>query len=446
MNGRPNDKSQGVKGHPACFAGLDDKELGALYRLAPIRLLQEGELLIREGDVDQIAYAVLEGELKVFRGDESRPEDIAVLGGGEWIGEIAFTKSVPRTASVKALSPSRVMVFNKAILAALDSKTQLHIYRQLNDLAARRVADLAAREGELAARNQALVNYISCKSRNRTDYGESEMIRGLIRKIPRLPDFALKLIDIVMDENSTPAEIGEVLIGSPQAANLLIETVNSTAFSFRTQMVDIHQVLAALGFHCAFQTSLSEAVKKTLPSSQALRPLMNESSILGHMCFALSMSCSIGDPAKAAALGILQNLGQCVIELLKEKNPNLTALIENLDSARLGALLLEDWGAPLILCEAVENQFKPEFAPPELIPEQVLENVLILYVSRLMLDYFRNIPEDETPTAFLADYMRVAGCGGLSIKDVLENKLMPLMKKKFSLLPLCIRELLAGGE
>ena len=222
MNGRRNDKDKGRKNHPTCFTGLEERQLGTLYRLAPIRLLQEGEYLIREGDLDQTAYAILEGEIRVFKGDEETPVEIAVLGAGEWIGEIAFTRAIPRTASAAAMTTTRVMAFNKTILAALDSHTQLHIYRQLNDLAAHRAADLAAREDELSARNQALVNYITGRNKNRTDYGESEMIRGLLRKIPRLPDYALKMVFRVMDDDSMPAEIGEILLDHPAAADLVL--------------------------------------------------------------------------------------------------------------------------------------------------------------------------------------------------------------------------------
>ncbi|MFH1139604.1 MAG: HDOD domain-containing protein [Pseudomonadota bacterium] len=444
MNGRQNNGGKGIKNNLACFAGLEEKQLGALYRLAPIHSLQEGEYLIREGDPDQTAYAILEGGLKVFKGGEDNRLEIASLGPGEWVGEIAFTRAIPRTASAAALAPTRVMAFNKIVLAALDQRTQLHIYRQLNDLSARRAADLAAREEELSARNQALVNYIAGRNKNRTDYAESEMIRGLLRKIPRLPDFALGMIVRVTSENAMPAEIGEIIFNHPEAADLVLEAVNSSDFGFKNNIPDIHQAMAVLGFHGVFQLALSEAVKKTLPHSPALRPLLDEAAALGHLAFALSGISYLGRPAEAAALGLLHHLGQCVIELLKEKNPNLTALIEALDPARLGALLMREWGMPQPLCLAVENQFKPEFAPPNLIPREVRDNVALLYFSHLVLAHFQGVPEQALPTAFLGDYLRIFGWTGLTVKELAETRLLPVLKKKFGHYPLFLRELLAG--
>ena len=41
--------------------------------------------------------------------------------------------------------------------------------------------------------------------------------------------------------------------------------------------------------------------------------------------------------------GLLHDLGKVVLELLKEQNPNLGFLLQSLDSAKLGSVLLRQW-------------------------------------------------------------------------------------------------------
>ena len=150
--------------------------------------MNPGDYLIQEGDTDQTAFVILDGVITIVKVIHGREEEIADLGEGDWVGEIAFTRRIRRTASAKAKVPSSVMAINQMTLDALDPQTQVYFYKRLNDLAAARVEDLSNREMELTDRNRQLVKYIhSNRARGKTDYGESPMIQGIINKVPRLP-------------------------------------------------------------------------------------------------------------------------------------------------------------------------------------------------------------------------------------------------------------------
>lgn len=60
----------------------------------------EGEIIFNQGDVGDRVYAIIEGEVEVFRGDQI----LARLKKGEAFGEAALLSDAPRNASVRAVT------------------------------------------------------------------------------------------------------------------------------------------------------------------------------------------------------------------------------------------------------------------------------------------------------------------------------------------------------
>ncbi len=78
--------------------------LDALERLAGAMgrvHFDPGAVLMREGDVGDRYIVVTDGSVSVTRGDR----EVAVLGPGEGVGEIALLRAVPRVATVTAVGP-----------------------------------------------------------------------------------------------------------------------------------------------------------------------------------------------------------------------------------------------------------------------------------------------------------------------------------------------------
>ena len=84
------------------FSDINERDLRTLFTLSEIKALAPGEVLIREGDTDQIAYVILKGEFKIVKDMNGQAKEIAVLHSGDWVGEVAFRKKVPRTASASS--------------------------------------------------------------------------------------------------------------------------------------------------------------------------------------------------------------------------------------------------------------------------------------------------------------------------------------------------------
>lgn len=97
---------------PARAAFLDRFSPEALQRLLwyfePVKL-ESGELVIRQGDVDQSLFIVLRGRFSVERGGKT----IGALEGGHVFGELAFFDAMRRLASVVAREESEVLKLSR---------------------------------------------------------------------------------------------------------------------------------------------------------------------------------------------------------------------------------------------------------------------------------------------------------------------------------------------
>jgi CRP-like cAMP-binding protein len=94
-----------MKGVPL-FSGCSKAELQKIAALADELDLAEGATLIREGERGREFIVIVDGTVTVTRGGKSLRD----LGAGDFIGEIALVSDVPRTATVTATSPVRLLV------------------------------------------------------------------------------------------------------------------------------------------------------------------------------------------------------------------------------------------------------------------------------------------------------------------------------------------------
>lgn len=99
------------------FPGITAQEASELGATLKPRQLATGETLIREGETGDSLFLVMAGSLEASGRFEGSALRLALLGRCDVIGEVAFLKDVPRTATVLALEPSVVVELSREIVA-----------------------------------------------------------------------------------------------------------------------------------------------------------------------------------------------------------------------------------------------------------------------------------------------------------------------------------------
>lgn len=106
-------------------AGLEDEGETAVATIAELldvaspaiagqQTFAPGDLIIRQGETAEQFYIIVEGVVEVFHQPADTAEStIARLESGSYFGEIGLLEGSKRTASVRAVSPVRLLVFDR---------------------------------------------------------------------------------------------------------------------------------------------------------------------------------------------------------------------------------------------------------------------------------------------------------------------------------------------
>jgi serine/threonine protein phosphatase PrpC/CRP-like cAMP-binding protein len=92
------------------FSRLTERELLRVMQAVEVREYKDGDAVIREGDKGDELFIVLEGKVRVARGEQV----LTHLGPGEHVGEMALIRSVPRSATVTAVGPAELIAIRRA--------------------------------------------------------------------------------------------------------------------------------------------------------------------------------------------------------------------------------------------------------------------------------------------------------------------------------------------
>jgi len=104
------------------FAELDDQQLARLVTASSLRRFVAGETLFEKGSEPDGLYVVVSGSVRIFDVIQGNERDLAVIGTGDFTGEVSLALHTVRTRSAQAREDAEVLVIPVAAFDELASE------------------------------------------------------------------------------------------------------------------------------------------------------------------------------------------------------------------------------------------------------------------------------------------------------------------------------------
>jgi CRP-like cAMP-binding protein len=125
------------------FRNFPGRDLAGIASLTDVVYVEKDEVLFQQGDVGDAFYMVVEGGIRISRGEH----DLAVLGAREGFGEMAILDRETRSATATATVPTTLLKLDRV---AFDQVVEQNpavargIYRVLTERLRNTLARVAA--------------------------------------------------------------------------------------------------------------------------------------------------------------------------------------------------------------------------------------------------------------------------------------------------------------
>jgi CRP-like cAMP-binding protein len=97
------------------FSSLSNRDLQRIAKASDEVLVEEGQILVTQDTTGNECFVVIDGEAIAKRGNRK----IATFGPGDHFGELALFDGGPRTATVIAQTPMKVLVLGRREFSGL---------------------------------------------------------------------------------------------------------------------------------------------------------------------------------------------------------------------------------------------------------------------------------------------------------------------------------------
>jgi CRP-like cAMP-binding protein/flavin-dependent dehydrogenase len=108
------------------------------------KVYKNGEVIIRQGEADDCMYVLQSGQVEVVRSKDGKEVQLAVCAEGDFIGEMAIFQREVRSATVRALGETRVLVLQKTTFLRQVHEDPSLAFRMLQRMS-RRIRELDSR-------------------------------------------------------------------------------------------------------------------------------------------------------------------------------------------------------------------------------------------------------------------------------------------------------------
>lgn len=101
------------------------------------REYQAGDVLFKEGESGEVMFVIQSGAVRITKEIAGEQKVLAVLGPGEFVGEMAILNAKPRAATATVLEPTRCLVIEARMLESMVSRNSEIAIRLIKKLAKR---------------------------------------------------------------------------------------------------------------------------------------------------------------------------------------------------------------------------------------------------------------------------------------------------------------------
>ena len=191
--------------------------------------------------------------------------------------------------------------------------------------------------------------------------------RRLLTRLPPFSPVAVRLLSVLADERAPFKEIARLIALDPVLAGEVLRLANSGLYGRWLRVNSLFEAIARLGTGRLSQVAITAALWRGLPRRTA--PFVREWWRHSIAAALLAQQCGQDLPSDHAyTAALLHGIGQLALfEDAPQEYPNLVELayrdgrelldcereVFGLDHAALAGLILESWGLPEKLCEAV---------------------------------------------------------------------------------------------
>lgn len=187
--------------------------------------------------------------------------------------------------------------------------------------------------------------------------------------LPAFPEVVRRLQVALLSETTTIKDIVGIIGSEPVLSARLMQMANSAALNpSGTSVASLNNAVSRLGFNLvrtvatAFalrQLSRNESLGSIRPDLEAVWRSSNE---VAAICYAVAKRAFGRQPDEAMMAGLLHSIGRLYIIMhahqadptLRE-DPDFAQMVDQWQPV-VGKAILESWGLPSRICEAVENQ------------------------------------------------------------------------------------------
>jgi CRP-like cAMP-binding protein len=119
----------------ALFTGISEKAFEFLASQATESRLSALCIIVRQGDPGTKLFIIAKGEVRVVRQGRQREIEVARMRDGDFFGEMCILERLPRSATVQAMTDTRLLLLSYAAFEVLFEQMPLEHHRVLTNMA-----------------------------------------------------------------------------------------------------------------------------------------------------------------------------------------------------------------------------------------------------------------------------------------------------------------------